>query len=311
MPRDTRRPQLPERYRTVANDDAALAADSTPPSGGQRGVESAAPGAGGLEVVPGEAPAPAPAPAETAPAAPFDEFEADVARGRAPDATKVVIGTDDRRRVTITEQYPWRCICQLNIVAGDGSSWLGTGWLISPRTVITAGHVVFMAQHGGWVRQIEVSPGRDGDRRPFGSVIATSLRSVQGWTQHGSATDDFGAILLPPDQRFGDQVGFFGLRNYDDAGLNGTSVNVAGYPGDKPGGTLWWHARELKSISPETLVYEADTAGGQSGGPVWRVVDGQRFGVGVHNYGDQAGNSATRVNGSVFQVLDLWRQEGA
>ena len=62
--------------------------------------------------------------------------------------SEVVIGRDDRIRVGATNKNPWRWICSLRITAKDGSRWIGTGWLAGPRTVITAGHVVYMHSRG-------------------------------------------------------------------------------------------------------------------------------------------------------------------
>jgi V8-like Glu-specific endopeptidase len=225
---------------------------------------------------------------------------------------EVVIGDDDRRQVTqITKSYPWRCICSLLITDNDGNKWIGTGWLIGPRTVITAGHCVYIHRRGGWVRSIEVIPGRDGSARPFGSCVATSFRSVTGWTENRDRNYDYAAILLPENCRYGDQLGWFGFANFTDATLAGFRVNLSGYPGDKPPGTQWFHSRKLKGINAQTLVYDIDTAGGQSGAPVWAFRNGQRHGVGIHTNGHVSGNSATRINAAVYQNLINWKQAGS
>ena len=95
---------------------------------------------------------------------------------------ELIIGSDDRVLVTNNELYPWRCVCSLLITAQSGTMYLGTGWLVSPRVVLTAGHCVYMSDEGGWASQIEVIPGRFGDKRPFGSAISRELRSVTGFT---------------------------------------------------------------------------------------------------------------------------------
>ncbi len=74
---------------------------------------------------------------------------------------EIVIGADDRVRVTNVTAFPWRVICSLQIRAQDGSRWIGTGWLIGRRTLITAGHCVYIHDRGGWATRIEVIPGRN------------------------------------------------------------------------------------------------------------------------------------------------------
>jgi glutamyl endopeptidase len=234
-------------------------------------------------------------------------------RHQPPDESflEVVIGADDRVQVNITDSYPWRSIASLLITANDGSRWIGTAWFVGPRTLITAGHCVYIHSRGGWAREIEVVPGRNAALRPFSSCKATDLRSVIGWTQNQLQDYDYGAIILPEDQRKGDEVGWLGFVNYSDANLNNRIANLSGYPGDKPSGTQWFHARRLRSVTSTRLVYDIDTAGGQSGAPVWFLQNGQRYGVGIHTNGSVTGNAATRISDSVFQNLTGWKADGA
>lgn len=230
--------------------------------------------------------------------------------GAMETIAEVVIGVDDRVRVTNTTAYPWRAICSLRITARDGSRWIGTGWLVGHRTVITAGHVVYIHSRGGWVRSIEVIPGRNSSTEPFGSCTATRFHSVKGWTQKRKRSHDYGAIILPSACDFGRRVGYFGYANYGFFTLLNMLVNLSGYPGDKPAGTQWWHARRIKWITSRTLVYNIDTAGGQSGSPVWRKKGNQRYAVGIHTNGSSSGNSATRITKAVFDNIKAWKQLG-
>jgi V8-like Glu-specific endopeptidase len=225
---------------------------------------------------------------------------------------EIVLGEDDRVQVTsgVTKVYPWRCICSLRITASDGSLWIGTAWLIGPRTLATAGHCVYMHSRGGWAESIEVIPGRDGAERPFGSCMATEFRSVTGWTEDQDRDYDYGAIVLPPECPYGEQLGWYGILNETDARLTNLLVNLAGYPGDKPAGTQWFHARSINQVSPKTVVYDIDTAGGQSGAPVWVYRAGNRHGIAIHTNGALSGNSGTRITAEVYDNLVSWKNEG-
>ena len=223
---------------------------------------------------------------------------------------EVVIGTDERSQVGDTSVYPWRSIASLRITAQDGTGWIGTGWLVGPRILLTAGHCVYMSDHGGWAQQIEVIPGRQGDNFPFQSCIATELRSVHGWIDSGKSEFDYGAILLPEANRYGDQLGWFGYQVRSDDNLNNLTVNISGYPGDKPNGTQWFLSGPIKNESERNFSYDIDTAGGQSGAPVWVFQnDGNRYGVGIHTNGALDGNSATRITQEVFDNVTAWRNE--
>jgi V8-like Glu-specific endopeptidase len=224
-----------------------------------------------------------------------------------------VIGTDDRVRVTATTRYPWSCICSLLITANTGTLYIGTGWLVGPRLVLTAGHCVYMADENGWASSIEVIPGRNATDRPFGSAVSRELRSVTGWTRDNDSDLDYGAIVLPPDKRYGEQLGWFGYASRDDDYLKSITLNLSGYPGDggklgqQVDGSQWYNFRGVKEVMDRQISYEIDTYGGQSGAPVWEMrADGGRYGVGIHTWGTSVANGATRITRAVFDNIVLW-----
>ncbi|HET9257833.1 MAG TPA: serine protease [Pseudonocardiaceae bacterium] len=223
---------------------------------------------------------------------------------------ETVHGPDDRTQVTNTAVYPWRAIASLFITAADNSTWIGTGWFVGPHTLLTAGHVVYIKNSGvpgrdGWVKSIQVMPGRNGTNLPYGSVTSNSFRSVDGWINNGDENYDYGAIILGTD--LGNTVGWFGYQVLNDADLTASTVNIAGYPGDKPSGTMWFQANRVASVGPRKVYYDIDTAGGQSGAPVWRLVNGDRLGVAVHAYGGTVTNSGTRITSPVASNIAAWK----
>jgi glutamyl endopeptidase len=230
--------------------------------------------------------------------------------GEPPDRhMEAVIGVDDRVQMTATGTYPWRVHCSLRITAADGSQWIGTGWFCGPRTVITAGHCVFIKNSGvpgrdGWVQSVTVIPGRNVDQHPFGVAVSDDLRSVRGWAEDGNQEYDYGAILLSTP--LGDQTGWLGFGAFSDATLLASVGNLSGYPGDKPAGTQWYHARTVTSVSPHKVYYDIDSFGGQSGSAVYRIADGGRYAVAVHAYGGASANSGTRITSDVFDNLQAW-----
>jgi glutamyl endopeptidase len=224
------------------------------------------------------------------------------------DEPESVCGADDRVRISPATAIPWRWTCELLITMANGAGARGTGWFIGPRTVMTAGHVVFSAAAGGWATSIEVIPGMDGASRPFGSQVGTSFRSVTGWTVNADPEYDYGAIILP-NNNLGNTVGWFGFAALSDADLQNLLVNTAGYPGDKPFGTMWFNAGTVTQVTARRLHYMIDTFGGQSGSSVWRLQNGLRHAVGIHGYGG-CPNKAVRIVVPVFNNMLAWKNLG-
>jgi len=220
-------------------------------------------------------------------------------------AMEVLIGNDDRIRITNTTATPWRSIAALRITFPSGAVYRGTGFFISARVLATAGHCVYLRNQGGWARSVEVIPAMNGSTRPYGTARSSNLRSVSGWTVHARPEADIGCIVLPAGSLNGNP-GSFGFAAFTAADLKAQPAVLAGYPGDKPFAELWGMARVVKTVTDKTLIYDIDTMGGQSGAPVYVKRNGKRYVVGIHNYGAQSGNSATRVTQPVFEVLSRW-----
>jgi len=226
---------------------------------------------------------------------------------------ETVHGPDNRVKITDTQHYPWSAVASLLITARDGSQWLGTGWFIGPRTLLTAGHCVYITNspisgRNGWVLSIQVLPGRNGTALPFGSATATTFWTVRGWAEQGDENYDYGAIILPGPLSTGTDVGSFGFAVLPDDELSTHVLNIAGYPGDKPPGTLWYDSHKTASVTSSKVFYDIDTMGGQSGAPVYVIEGDRRIGVAVHAYGGPTTNSGTRISSAVFENVQAWRQ---
>jgi glutamyl endopeptidase len=301
---------------------AVITRQVTLPSTAGYGPQASAPNAQGLEAIAAQRPAAFTGGPESVGAAVADRWvppESSELRdigvasfGEPPPAPETVHGPDDRTRIPNTAEYPWRAIASLLITARDNSAWVGTAWFVSPRTLVTAGHCVYIKNsqvpgRDGWVSRIDVMAGRDGMVLPFGSVTSTSFHSVTGWTENGDENYDLGVIVLPVP--LGDTVGVFGIGSYPDAELANLPVNVSGYPGDKVNaetGTQWFDGQEVAHLNGRKVFYDIDTVGGQSGAPVFRIEDGNRIGIAIHAYGGHTTNSGTRINDAVYNLIKAW-----
>jgi glutamyl endopeptidase len=217
-----------------------------------------------------------------------------------------VIGEDDRRRVVDTTQFPWNRICCLLVLYQSGARAVGTGWLAVSRTVLTAGHCVFLLRFG-WAKSVQVIPGWNGEpltSTPFGVHVSSQCLSVRAWVERGQGAYDCGAVILPQANAFNPP--FVPIVAAPDSILQSREVAIAGYPEDRPTGTMWSHARALARFDPSFLFYDVDTEGGESGGPVLTLSEHGPVAVGVHTDGSSQGNFGVRITQEIEGIFQTW-----
>lgn len=217
-----------------------------------------------------------------------------------------VFGQDTRRRVTSTTAVPWRWTCELIITMPDGKKYIGTGWLVGPRCVMTAGHCVHDGGTGSdWAKSIEVIPGMNGSSRPYGTLVSRSFITVGGWYYDRDFDYDYGCIILPSP--IGNRLGYMGVASYSNSVLRRLTLNTAGYPGDKPFGTMWFTTGRVSGMSNYQIYTQMDLIGGQSGSAVWRVTGGKRYAFGIVSAESSSTNYLLRINSSVLANIKRFR----
>jgi len=222
----------------------------------------------------------------------------------------------DREMVTDTRVSPFRKICDLIITAADSSLHSGTAFFISPRTLVTCGHCLFVFQSGtsahGMVRKVLVMPGRNGETDASQSLVGwveveqENLRVHDRWMNEGNLDFDYGVIILP-DDTMGNQLGFINCEHFSDQDLDEARATLAGYPDNAPDGTQWRETNPIKQVAPAHLFYDIFTFGGQSGSPVFFADENQQTACAIHNFGNIPFNRGVRITPSVKAQLKAWK----
>ncbi|MBV7392485.1 trypsin-like serine protease [Enterococcus sp. ALS3] len=217
-----------------------------------------------------------------------------------------IIGNDDRTKILNTQSPPYSSIVQIEMRFGTNDWYVGSGVLVSPNIVLTAGHVVYDNDTKKWASEIIVSPGRNEQIKPYGSTTSYALSAHDGWVNATSDSDleeyDIGMI------RLNEPLGIYsGWLNVSTNVTDNMQIITSGYPGDKyvnniyP--TMWTSSGYINELTENNLYYQLDTTGGQSGSPIY---DTQNNVIGVHTsaFKDQTPlNVGTRITEDNYELI--------
>jgi V8-like Glu-specific endopeptidase len=260
-------------------------------------------------------------------------------RGKASEAEIIavgnesIVGLDDRTRIFDTALSPWRMICAIRCWWGTRLS-VGTGALVGPDILLTAGHVVFPKNLRTLPDRIEIIPALNGAERPYGQFEAEKVSVHPGWQSDFELASDVAAIHL--SSPVGQQLGWFGLATRQEAELRSRWAHITGYPGEKmdqpidpdtgkpappvQASQLWHHAAPVLNAQNKRIFYAADTTPGQSGAPIYMLeptISPTPVIVGVHAYGKAStpvaignANSGAWIDAELFDLIAAWRSAG-
>ena len=226
--------------------------------------------------------------------------------------TESIFLPDDRVRISPTTSYPWRTIVWLLIEHPNGEMASCSGAIIDNFHVLTAGHCVYLHDENGWAwdswyNTIKVFPALDGDYAPYAYAWATNGRTYTGWTDSRDYRHDWAVLTL--DRNIGSFTGWMGRMTASSSNyIYADALNTAGYPGDKPDGTMWYDGDYGRTADEYNHWYYMDTFSGQSGSPVWRYYNNERHILTVHAHGDDGSGSnwGTRLNQDKYDRIITW-----
>ncbi len=209
-----------------------------------------------------------------------------------------VINFDARLRQNTT-QYPQRAIVY---ITRNGFQHC-TGWMIGADTLATAGHCVHTGGSSGSfyaASSFRVYPGYDLGTGALGSCTVSQTFASSFWTSTGGPANDWGAMKL--NCTVGNSSGWFGL--YSKNRFKGEPAIISGYPGDIPGKQMLG-ADKIRATQTNRLCYRVDTAGGQSGSPIFhdrkKATHSTGFwAFGIHAYGAGTCGGKSNMNSGTW-----------
>ncbi|WP_372826915.1 hypothetical protein [Polaromonas sp.] len=207
--------------------------------------------------------------------------------------------------ITNRTLFPYSAITYVVSTWAVGPATRGSGSVVGPNDILTALHVLYDANRGGWATSVTVTPGAD--TRPFDAPYGSFTNwgrfsgRTSNWDTDGdgllsSAESQYDLAVIGMRTRIGEVTGWLGTSP-ESSDFYGTML---GYPGR---GTGLMAEAVFADASTRYGVFDiASTLGaGASGGPLLRTLDGQSYVVGALS----AGTSNSSVYAGLYG-LGTW-----
>jgi len=221
--------------------------------------------------------------------------------------------SDGRTQVLTTSQWPNSVHGVIAFKRNRITTW-GTGILIGPHIVLTAGHNLYdrEAKAKTDVKSLQFLPGMNGQSLPFGVIEVEQYFVSPNYIKEGK--EDYGILILK--RPIGEVTGYFGLACLESEEIKTKRINVTGYPSDKVASKpnvyeMWGMGGEASHVDQNRGIinYLIDTESGQSGSGVWYQEGEEYYVCGVHVAGTQFVNTATLLTRAMYKQIHTWVEQ--
>jgi V8-like Glu-specific endopeptidase len=221
--------------------------------------------------------------------------------GRDGTHAATVFGNDDRVPVEDTSQAPWRSVALIFALDLNGNIlWECTGSLLNYNVVLTAAHCVWDDFLGTYIDALAVAPGATAEEPPYGIGYAFGFSVPNGFTNDAGPEFDFALAFLAGNPFQGLIGPYMTVGAPTDGYLDhpDTMIASAGFPADKPFGTMWFSSDFVLAYDEALLYTQMDAYPGQSGSPIYTInasFPGAAV-IGVYSTEGLISNQAVRFN---------------
>ncbi|MDZ4133146.1 MAG: trypsin-like peptidase domain-containing protein, partial [Dethiobacteria bacterium] len=229
--------------------------------------------------------------------------------------------TDNRTSVDGSKAavYPFNTIGFLT-VNFTADYMRGTGFLVSPYTVLTNAHNVYFTARGGWFQSITFAPGQyetDTQRQvnPYRTLSPVNAFTNENYLYYEKLNDTDRSVKYDYAALFFEET-FTGITTFMPLEFNHIPdrISLVGYPGvvhSEASLGMWRSDGDLANYDEHCLYYEAYTTGGNSGSPVFvynQQADTYRV-IAIHSFaydGDLVLSGGPHFNDKNRQLIEQW-----
>jgi V8-like Glu-specific endopeptidase len=220
---------------------------------------------------------------------------------------------DPSKRTRITSlDVPNSFTCYLELTRGRSTRY-GTGMLIHPRVILTAGHNLAYYP-SGTVKEVNAYFGSI-DSINYLTMTSLKLRKgknkfhKRGYWYNGKLNRDFAIIILPDSSVYKEVGGHFKIKPITQEQFLNKEIHITGSPGDKNLFEMWTASTLNYSQFQDHLKYDLFTQVRNSGSPIWIDTKEGYEVVGIHSRSYGNCNAAILINNEAYQQITKWCKE--